>query len=105
MPNWVVFHLWNLFMIVDAISKYIWFHTNLMGHYTVRRGILSMYSQELMTVGILCLYMYYFCAGTERQFAVQWLFKLQVVSLCVAMLCYGVDGLLYCFDYEAFCKM
>ena len=105
-PNWILFHGWNILMIVDAISKYIWFQTKLFGDYhTTHRGILSMYSQEFMALAIGLVYMSYFCAGKDRPFVVSVLFKLNMIFIGVAMFCYAMDGFLWCYDPHTFCNL
>ena len=53
-------------MIADAIGKYFWFSTDLFGKmHTESRGVLSMYSQQIMAFAISLVYVSYFCAGKD----------------------------------------
>ena len=62
----MLFHGWNCLMIADAIGKYFWFSTDVFGKmHTESRGVLSMYSQQIMAFAISLVYVSYFCAGKD----------------------------------------
>lgn len=63
-------------MIFESIGKFLLFGTNLFGHYTIRKGLLSMYSVMLPTLAIAMLYAYFFFAGSEKTYVLIWMYKL-----------------------------
>ena len=54
-----VLHAWTIFLLFDSLGKFILFNTNLFGHYTIRKGLLSIYSVVYMSIAIAALYMWY----------------------------------------------
>ena len=61
-PNSVVFHVWNIFIIADSLGHFILFNTNLFGDETPNKGVISSYSIILMSIGIAAIYIYSFYA-------------------------------------------
>ena len=92
-------------MILDSFAKYILFGTDVFGHYTMGKGLLSMYAVMLPTFGIAALYVYYFHAGNEKTYCLVWSYKLQMIMLITAMVCYSFDGLLFIFNKKMFCTL
>ena len=41
-PNKLLHHVWNIFMMCLAIWLYVLYYTQTFGHYNVRRGLLTM---------------------------------------------------------------
>ena len=106
MPNVCTFHIWNWIIILDSIGKYVMFQTNLFGHYAIRKGILSMYSQEMAGIVFFVVYSYHFCAGDDnRDFVVLFLYKLNTILLIIICACYAIDSGLWIFDKHTFCNM
>ena len=68
-----VFHGWNNIIIFDSLGKYIMLKLDLFGHYTIRKGLLSMYSVIYPAIAIAILYAYYFYAGKERAFTARFI--------------------------------
>ena len=65
-PNAVVFHVWNIFIIADSLGHFILFNTKMLGGETPNKGVLSSYSIILMTMGIAAIYIYSFYAEDQR---------------------------------------
>ena len=104
MPNWFIFHLWNQFMILNAIVNYMLYCTTIFGHYNKRRGIVSTYVQMYIAIPISVLYFMTWCAGNQEKIhLITWLFKCHLMCLVFMILCYAMDGLLYVLDHHAFC--
>ena len=105
-PNWFLFHLWNLFVIFNAVVNYLLYNTTVFGHYNKRKGVLSTYLQIYLAVPIAILYTMSLCAGkVERIHIITWLFKYHVICVAVLVVAYFMDGLLYIFDNHAFCTL
>ena len=105
-PNWFVYHLWNLVIIFDSLGKYIIYNTDLFGHYTIRKGILGMYSVIYPAIAIAILYTISLIeSGADKVYMMVWVYKLQVVVLYVAITCYGIDAVFFIFDKKVFCKL
>ena len=105
-PNAVTYHVWNWIIIFDSLGKYVLFNTNIFGHYTSRKGILSMWSQQYAGIIIMVMYLYAFLVPiSERDFITLWIYKAQVIVLAVAAACYALDGIFYIFDKHTFCTM
>ena len=64
-PNYVVYHMWNLLFIIDSFAKYLIFNTNLFGHYTLSKGLFSIYSQVITGFVIAVLYFWCLISGTD----------------------------------------
>ena len=93
-------------MIVDAIGKYLWFSTDVFGRmHTENRGVLSMYSQQIMAFAICLVYLSYFCAGQDSPWRVSLVYKLNIIFLVLASFCYLSDAFLWCYDPHAFCNI
>ena len=60
-----VFHFWNSLVIFDAFGKLFLISLNLLGRYTIKKGILSIYSTAYPALALACLYAYYFY-GDEK---------------------------------------
>ena len=55
-PNNYVYHFWNLLIIFDSLGHYIIYGTDWFGHYTMRKGLLSMYSVIYPSIAIASVY-------------------------------------------------
>ena len=103
-PNAVVFHVWNIFIIADSIGHFILFNTNVLGGETPNKGVLSSYSIILMTIGIAAIYIYSFYAEDQRSEAIRHTYKLNMVTLVTASVCYLFDAYLFNFEKKTFCN-
>ena len=104
-PDWLTFHVWTWLLIIDSLGKYFLFSTDLFGHYAVRKGVLGMYSVIYPTIGLTFLYFYYLCTEIEKLICLIWMYKLQTITLYIALLCYTFDGILFIFDKKMFCTL
>ena len=76
-PNWFVYHFWNLVIIFDSLGKFIIYNTDLFGHYTIRKGLLGMYSVMYPAIAIAILYVIASLeSGTEKVYTMVWIYKL-----------------------------
>ena len=106
LPNWFIFHTWNIFMILNAIANYLLYCTTVFGHYDTRRGIVSTYVQMYIAVPIALLNFMTWKAGpSEKVQLITWLFKCHVICLIIMIMCYTMDGVLYVIDHHAFCNL
>ena len=104
-PNYVVYHFWNIMIIVDCIGKYFVYNTNLFGHFTLRRGLLSIYSTMYPGIAILLLYTTTLIIKNDVVFWMLWVYKMQVFTLWAAILLYAFDGALFVSNKRMFCKL
>ena len=74
-PNYAVYHFWNLLCIFDSFGKYILYNTNLFGHFTLRKGILSLYSTMYPMIAIFFLYIWAIVDQTDLVFKKMWVYK------------------------------
>ena len=73
--NKLVYHLWNILTIFDTFGKYLIFSTDLFGHYTFRKGILSLYSMIFPGFAIFLLYVWALLDRTDVVFKTMWVYK------------------------------
>ena len=104
-PNVVLHHSWNLFMIGLAIWIYVLYHTKVFGHYNVRRGFLMTASIMYCEIPVGMLYLVSFCASAEYIYMLTFLYKVQMMSLGTAIACTLIDAALYFIANPVFCKM
>ena len=57
-PSKYIYHFWNILIIIDSLGKYLIYGTDLFGHYTIRKGLLSMYSVIYPAIAIGSLYIW-----------------------------------------------
>ena len=101
-----VFHFWNNLIIFDSLGKFIVYNSDLFGHYTVRKGLLSVYSVIFPAIAVAILYLYYFyVTKSEVAFVVRFITNLQWFILIAAIFCYGLDAFLFVTDKKLFCKL
>ena len=101
-----VFHGWNCLFLADAFGKFVLLNLNLFGRYTVKKGILSIYSTIYPAIALLALYIYYFFAErVQMAFLVRFITNLQVFILGAACFCYAIDALVFVYDLKLFCKL
>ena len=101
-----VFHFWNCLIIFDSLGKFIVYNTNLFGHYTIRKGLLSVYSVIFPAIAVAFLYGYYFYAAPiQTAFVVKFLKNVQWFILIAAIFCYGLDAFVFITDKKLFCKL
>lgn len=104
-PNKVLFHNWNIFMIILAIWLFVLYYTKIFGYYNVRRGILTTPGIIYPEIPCSLLYMYSFCAGTEFYAVLMWLYKVHMMNMFIAITCMLIDTGLFIFARDVFCKM
>ena len=104
-PNVVLHHSWNLFMIGLAAWIYVLYHTKVFGHYNVRRGFLMTASIMYCEIAVGMLYLISFCTGAEYIYMLTFLYKVQTMSLGTSIACTLIDTALYYSANPVFCKM
>ena len=104
-PNAFVYHFWNLLIIFDSLGHYIIYGTDLFGHYTMRKGLLSMYSVIYPSIAIAALYTWALIDRTDLTFKTLWVYKTQQFTLFGAIVCYAVDAILFIVDKHMFCTL
>ena len=79
---------------------------NLFGRYTIKKGILSIYSTAYPALALAALYVYYFI-GDDKQtaFTVRFITNLQGFILGAACFCYAIDAFAFIYDKKLFCKL
>ena len=90
-----IYHIWNILIIFDCLGKYFLYETNLFGHYTLRRGLLSIYSTVYPGMAILILYLVTLLKTKDVAWWMVWVYKMQVFTLWGAILLYGFDAILF----------
>ena len=103
-PNSIVFHIWNIFIVADSIGHFVLFNTEILGDETPNKGVLSSYSIILMSIGIGAIYGYSFFAEDQRSEAIRHTYRLNMITLVVASVCYLFDAYLFNFEKKTFCN-
>ena len=93
-----VLHTWTIYLMVEALVKFLLFNTNIFGHFCSHRGLTSVYSVMYSTIGIACVYFWYLFDHTDAIFKLEWLYKTHLYALIIAVCCYGLDALMWKFD-------
>ena len=92
-------------MILLATWLFVLYYTKILGYYNVRRGILTTPGIIYPEIPCAMLYAYTFCAGAELTYTLEWLYKMHIMNLCIAVACMTIDAILYNFAHDVFCKM
>ena len=100
-----VLHAWTWFILFDSLSKYILFNTNFFGHYTTRRGLLSIYSVVYMSIAIAFVYAWYLLDKNDSAFKLVWLVRFHTFTFGAAFICYAFDGIIFIIDERMFCTL
>ena len=108
MPNYILFHMWNWFMILYATFNVMLYYTEEFGHEESiqNRGWLSTAIQVYITVPIALFYFISLCAGaTERCQIITWLFKMNIIAIVIVSVCFLIDAFLFIYNKHAFCNL
>ena len=100
-----VLHAWTCFILFDSFGKTILFSTNFFGHYTTRRGLTSIYSVIYMSIAIAAIYTWYLLDPYDSAYKLVWLVRFHMFTLGAAIVCYGIDGILFVLDEKMFCTL
>ena len=100
-----VLHAWTWFILFDSLGKYILFNTNFFGHYTTRRGLLSIYSVVYMSIAIAFIYAWYFFDNKDSVFKLVWLVRFHTFTFVAACICYSFDAIIFLIDMRLFCTL
>ena len=93
-----VLHTWTIYLMIEALVKFLLFNTDIFGHFCSHRGLTSVYSVMYSTIGIACVYFWYLFDHTDAIFKLEWLYKAHLYTLIIAVCCYGLDALMWKFD-------
>ena len=104
-PNSVLHHGWNSFMVGFSIWLVCLYYVQVWGPYNVRRGILGTAAIVYPEIPMACLYLYSFCADSEYTYVVDWIAKGSIMHLAIAACCQLIDFSLFLFANGAFCKL
>ena len=100
-----VLHAWTIFLLFDSLGKFILFNTNFFGHYTTRRGLVSIYSVVYMSLAIASIYMWWLLDREDSAFKLVWLVRFHSFAMWAAIVCYAIDGILFVLDKRMFCTL
>ena len=104
-PNKVIHHVWNIFMICLATWLVVIYYTRIFGYYNVRRGILT--TPGIIVPQIPCTVLYCITLGSvfDYVFVLGFLYKVSLCNMVIALLCMLIDSFLYLFAHGDYCQL